>query len=241
MRVFDGFRVHEAYDDFTVPTLDEKHALILGSSWASSGNLIMKKSRYAFRRHFYQHAGFRYVISSANKDTRGANAVRSDDVLQNYELQYNSDFSKKISQIALKYSDKKTKALDLACGTARLSFELACEFEFVDGVDISARFISVGVELQGKEYVKFKDKILFSQGDARNLKPNFTSYDLVVFSNLKERYIEPSQFLADVKNRLNDDGILVIVDENKIFLDDEFEFLYQEMLQSYEVSVWRKK
>lgn len=43
IRPFDGFRVHEAYDDFTVPTFDEKHALILGSSWASSGNLIMKK------------------------------------------------------------------------------------------------------------------------------------------------------------------------------------------------------
>ena len=240
IRPFDGFRVHEAYDDFTVPTYDEKHALILGSSWASSGNLIMKKSRYAFRRHFYQHAGFRYVIS--NQENREQNSFKnSTDVLQNYELQYNSAFSKKCAGIALKYANKKTKALDLACGTGRISFELACEFDRVDGVDVSARFISVGVELQEKEYSKFKDKILFSQGDARNLKPIFNSYDLVVFTNLKERYIELSQFLVDVKNRLNKGGIFIMINENKITMDDDFEFLHCENIEDYEVSVWRKK
>jgi 5-histidylcysteine sulfoxide synthase len=53
IRAYEGFEVHEAYDDFSVPTFDDKHALILGSSWASSGNLIMKHSRYAFRKHFF--------------------------------------------------------------------------------------------------------------------------------------------------------------------------------------------
>jgi len=56
---FEGFETHPAYDDFSLPTFDGKHALIMGSSWASSGNLIMQHSRYAFRKHFFQHAGFR--------------------------------------------------------------------------------------------------------------------------------------------------------------------------------------
>jgi len=64
IRAFKGFEVHLAYDDFSVPTFDEKHALILGASWASSGNLMMQHSRYAFRKHFFQHAGFRYVLST---------------------------------------------------------------------------------------------------------------------------------------------------------------------------------
>ena len=52
IRGFKGFEVHPAYDDFSTPTFDEKHALILGSSWASSGNLIMKNSRYALENIF---------------------------------------------------------------------------------------------------------------------------------------------------------------------------------------------
>ncbi|WP_309498213.1 5-histidylcysteine sulfoxide synthase, partial [Sulfurovum sp.] len=68
MYPFDGFKVHPLYDDFTVPTFDGKHNLINGGSWISCGNLSTKKSRYGFRRHFYQHAGFRYIESNYEED-----------------------------------------------------------------------------------------------------------------------------------------------------------------------------
>jgi 5-histidylcysteine sulfoxide synthase len=58
---FEGFKIHEIYDDFSVPTFDTKHNVIKGGSWISTGNLISHTSRYAFRRHFFQHSGFRYV------------------------------------------------------------------------------------------------------------------------------------------------------------------------------------
>ncbi|MDX1295305.1 MAG: 5-histidylcysteine sulfoxide synthase, partial [Sulfurimonadaceae bacterium] len=58
---FEGFQPHPVYDDFSTPTFDGKHNLMKGGSWISTGNEIMKHSRYAFRRHFHQHAGFRYV------------------------------------------------------------------------------------------------------------------------------------------------------------------------------------
>ncbi len=64
---FDGFETHYIYDDFSTPTFDTKHNLIKGGSWISSGNEIMKESRYAFRRHFHQHAGFRYIVSKNSK------------------------------------------------------------------------------------------------------------------------------------------------------------------------------
>jgi 5-histidylcysteine sulfoxide synthase len=58
---FDGFKVHPVYDDFSTPTFDGAHNLIKGGSFISTGNESTKDARYAFRRHFYQHAGFRYV------------------------------------------------------------------------------------------------------------------------------------------------------------------------------------
>lgn len=61
---YTGFEVHPLYDDFSTPTFDGKHNLIKGGSWISSGNEAIKHSRYAFRRHFFQHAGFRYVTSA---------------------------------------------------------------------------------------------------------------------------------------------------------------------------------
>ena len=62
----DGFRGVQGaplYDDFSTPTFDGKHTLIKGGSWISTGNGRSKSSRYAFRRHFFQHAGFRYLVS----------------------------------------------------------------------------------------------------------------------------------------------------------------------------------
>jgi formylglycine-generating enzyme required for sulfatase activity len=61
MYPFTGFEVHPIYDDFTLPTFDDKHNMIKGGSWISTGNLALPHSRYAFRRHFFQHAGFRLV------------------------------------------------------------------------------------------------------------------------------------------------------------------------------------
>jgi len=60
---FTGFKIHPLYDDFSTPTFDDKHNLIKGGSWISTGNEITYHARYAFRRHFYQHAGFRMVES----------------------------------------------------------------------------------------------------------------------------------------------------------------------------------
>jgi 5-histidylcysteine sulfoxide synthase len=59
---FPGFEVHPIYDDFSTPTFDGKHTIFKGGSWISLGcNGATADSRYAFRRHFFQHAGIRYV------------------------------------------------------------------------------------------------------------------------------------------------------------------------------------
>jgi len=58
-----GFRTNKYYEDFSAPTFDGKHHLILGGSWVSTGNEASRFARYAFRSHFLQFAGFRCVRS----------------------------------------------------------------------------------------------------------------------------------------------------------------------------------
>lgn len=241
MHPFKGFRVHPAYDDFTVPTFDNKHAIILGSSWASSGNLIMKKSRYAFRKHFSQNAGFRYVVIQKNKEEKKMDIYETDELVSQYcEFQYGdthfgvANFAIECAKIASKFAKNKTKALDLGCATGRATYELAKEFNAVEGIDFSTRFVQVGSKLKEEGYIAFSSpeegsistnkkvqlselgyesltkKVSFWQGDACNLKENFNSYDLVMATNLIDRLYQPRLFLDSIDERLNEDGILVI-------------------------------
>lgn len=56
-----GFKVHPLYDDFSAPYFDDQHSMMAGGSWASTGTGASRYYRLWFRRHFYQHAGFRLV------------------------------------------------------------------------------------------------------------------------------------------------------------------------------------
>ncbi|XP_076463054.1 uncharacterized protein LOC143295308 [Babylonia areolata] len=61
----DNFDTHFLYDDFSSPCFDGKHNIILGGSWISTGDEASRFARFAFRRHFFQHAGFRVARSVA--------------------------------------------------------------------------------------------------------------------------------------------------------------------------------
>jgi 5-histidylcysteine sulfoxide synthase/putative 4-mercaptohistidine N1-methyltranferase len=152
---FEGFDVHTVYDDFTTPTFDERHNLMKGGSWISCGNETLREARYAFRRHFFQHAGFRYVVSEDIKPVPSSH-YETDKLLSEYaEFHYGDEyfgvpnFSKKLVEIAahlLADKPKKT-ALDLGCASGRATFELAHYFEQVTGIDFSARFVGQGTLL----------------------------------------------------------------------------------------------
>ncbi|RXQ94489.1 5-histidylcysteine sulfoxide synthase [Ancylomarina salipaludis] len=238
----DGFEIHPFYDDFSTPTFDARHNLIKGGSWISTGNLAIKDSRYAFRRHFFQHAGFRYIESEEELVIKD-DYYESDELVSQYcEFQYGQtyfgveNYSKaclKLLQEHLKTINKGA-ALDLGCATGRTSFELARYFDKVTGLDFSARFIRIGTQLkesgklnysrveEGKldtfQEVKlsdygldaFSEKVEFFQGDACNLKPFFTDYDLVIASNLIDRLYNPIKFLQDIHTRINTGGLLVL-------------------------------
>ncbi len=50
----------------------------------------------------------------------------------------------------------------------------------------------------------------FYQGDACNLKPILTGYDLILAANLIDRLYEPAKFLTMVHERLNKGGLLLL-------------------------------
>ena len=54
-----GYKPHEYYKDFSEPFFDEDHSMLLGGAWASTGTGASPYYRLWFRRHFFQHAGFR--------------------------------------------------------------------------------------------------------------------------------------------------------------------------------------
>ena len=243
---FDGFRVHPLYDDFTTPTFDGRHNLFKGGSWISAGNESRRSARYAFRRHFFQHAGFRYVVGeslSMSETPVHSSQYETDKLLSEYaEFHYGDthfgveNFPKALADLAIRAmgSRQARTALDLGCAAGRSTFELARHFDVVTGIDFSARFIGLGVQMQEQgrlrytfaeegELVSYHErsladlglddvcgKVAFFQGDACNMKLNFTGYDLILAANLIDRLYNPAKFLDHVHERLNPGGLLLI-------------------------------
>lgn len=167
---FDGFKVHPLYDDFTTPTFDGRHNIIKGGSWISTGNEALKSARYAFRRHFFQHAGFRYIVTDTPIE-HNTSHYESDKQLSEYaEFHYGDsyfgvpNFPKALSDFAnqsLKSKPRKT-ALDLGCATGRATFELAKHFDHVTGIDFSARFIGLALKLAQQGVLRYT---MVNEGD----------------------------------------------------------------------------
>ncbi|MEB3232190.1 MAG: 5-histidylcysteine sulfoxide synthase [Leptolyngbyaceae bacterium] len=54
-----GFQPHSLYEDYSQPFFDNRHYLMVGGSWASTGAYASAQCRNWFRPYFYQHVGFR--------------------------------------------------------------------------------------------------------------------------------------------------------------------------------------
>jgi putative 4-mercaptohistidine N1-methyltranferase len=147
-----------------------------------------------------------------------------------------ANFPKVLAELAIANMGNRParRALDLGCATGRATFELARHFDRVTGVDFSARFIGLGVNLAEQGVVRYtladegelvsyrerkladlglddvRYKVEFFQGDACNLKPQFIGYDLILAANLIDRLYSPAQFLAEIHQRLNVGGLLLI-------------------------------
>jgi 5-histidylcysteine sulfoxide synthase/putative 4-mercaptohistidine N1-methyltranferase len=169
---FKGFEIHPLYDDFSVPTFDGRHNLIKGGSWISTGNEALKSARYAFRRHFFQHAGFRTIVEEPGSEaaTEGARLYETDNLVTQYlEFHYGDaggarevlgvpNFPRACVAATLPHvpAERRRRCLDVGCSVGRSAFEFARHFAHVDAIDFSARFIQSGVRLQNGDEVLYE-------------------------------------------------------------------------------------
>ncbi len=187
---FDGFEVHPTYDDFSTPTFDGKHNLFKGGCWISTGNYAIKDARYAFRRHFFQYSGLRY-IEAGPLPTVEVNAYETDLMVARYiEFHYGQEIADLgvknfpvacVQRIAEQLDGRKTqRALDVGCAAGRSAFELAAHFDHVDAVDFSVRLIEAPSALQStgrQRYVCPDEGALKSYREV--LLKDFPGYDQV--------------------------------------------------------------
>ena len=234
---FDGFSVHPLYDDFSVPTFDDRHNLIKGGSWISTGNELIRASRYAFRRHFYQHAGFRYVESEESVETHSV-FYETDPQLS---LLCHAHFGEKennyyeaIARVCKGLEGEKNKALEIGCGAGRATFALASDYKMVHGVEFTARVVRLATNFKESGKLKYalkvegelccfeerdlsdfnidpaRQKVEFWQADPHNMKPYFDGYDLVLLNDALDTLYDPALFLKTIGTRMRTGAFLVI-------------------------------
>ena len=192
---YEGFAVHPVYDDFSTPTFDGQHNLFKGGSWISTGNEATIDARYAFRRHFIQHAGLRYVEAPKLPEPK-INVYESDQSVSQYiEFHYgDSHFDVPNFPVAciravqdyMKLTDDlpgHARALDLGCATGRSSFELAKHFDHVDAIDFSARLIEAPTHLQNSGAQRY---VIATEGELVDYKEVRLS-DLEDYEALKDK------------------------------------------------------
>nr|CCC89865.1 conserved hypothetical protein [Trypanosoma congolense IL3000] len=151
---YPGFQVHPFYDDFSMPTFDGMHACMKGGAWVSTGNEATRDARFAFRRHFFQYIGLRYVEGDlVSKEDHFLNVLGLDPAVDaNVDANYRPSFCDipngfagiadfVMNQFRCHAKTDPKRALDFACGAGRISFELTSMFDQVVGSDFSARFL----------------------------------------------------------------------------------------------------
>lgn len=156
------FEIHPYYTDFSTPCFDNEHQMILGGSFISTGDEASIWSRFHFRPHFFQHAGFR-VVQDIGMALKKGDKYDLDTVVDQYLLfHFGSDADQRDEAIANsvghptvgnliqrtvelvnEYTTGNSSVLDLGCAVGRQSFELARDFDKVIGLDYSDAFIDV--------------------------------------------------------------------------------------------------
>ncbi|CUG90380.1 formylglycine-generating sulfatase, putative [Bodo saltans] len=244
---YPGFAVHPYYDDFSMPTFDGRHYCMKGGAWVSTGNEATRDARFAFRRHFFQFIGIRYVDGSdVNETSHLRNVLGMDpevDAVTDFGFRASfgpvGNASETLAKTAAALFAKHAKvparrALDLACGAGRVSFELTETFETVIGSDLTARRLIPAFALRERGSASYsvvdengqrvaravdasafpwngtRERAYFYQADPANMHGHMSNFDLIVAWNVLERSYRPTAIPAHLLSRLNRGGMLII-------------------------------
>lgn len=227
---YDGFAPHDWYDDFSTPTFDAKHNLMKGGSWISTGNEIVATSRYAFRRHFIQHAGFRYVRSDKVVQAQTGKTIMDKELIElcTFDFETGVGVIEKALSVLRENNMPNESMMEIGCGGGGLTIRASNDFSKVVGIDISARIIGIGstlleygliyygnehreVSLASLQVPMARERVEFYQNDYYNLKPHFKGYSSIIVNNLHRSLILMRLEWEDILNRLNPNGKLAII------------------------------
>ncbi|MGD9969211.1 MAG: 5-histidylcysteine sulfoxide synthase [Sulfuricurvum sp.] len=228
---FEGFAPHPWYDDFSTPTFDNKHNLLKGGAWVSTGNEIVSASRYAFRRHFIQHAGFRYVEGGATRAQNEDKVIDDPEIARLCRIGYGDGetFVPEVFNALLPYLEGVREVLVLGCGAGALCMELGRNCDHVTGMDRSARIFLPAVELLDKGRLRYRigtetaevrlngadgaQNVSFYQGDWKNLKPHVKGYDLIVLDTLEALPSLETSDVSALMERIGGRGYLAVLSQ----------------------------
>jgi 5-histidylcysteine sulfoxide synthase/putative 4-mercaptohistidine N1-methyltranferase len=169
-RPLAGSRPHPFYEDFSVPCYDDKHFMIFGGSFISTGDQASIWARFHFRPHFFQHAGFRVARSTepsrSSSGGSGPALYESQDLVNRYMLMHWGTHEeilkdvpevsrpdvvhlpRKCAELVFEYASGFGRALDLGCAVGRAGFEMARRFSCVQGIDYSHEFVERANQLK---------------------------------------------------------------------------------------------
>lgn len=164
---FKGFEIDPLYEDYSSATFDGRHYIIKGGSFATIGNLSTKHARDAFRRHFYQFAGFRYVECPVEPAIPKVLLDENDQIVERFlKIHYQQNGSyvhhciRLIKQIC---ADKNQKFLNVGCSVGAMVLEMSKHFKKSYGTDFSARFFQMVSRILEKGMLEYKDISISTQ------------------------------------------------------------------------------
>lgn len=230
---YKGYRPHPLYDDFSLPTMDGRHITMRGGCWISTGNEATRDARFAFRRHFFQCIGIRVVEGVDVDESKLLTSVLGMDPLVDMAAQKaffapkgeaeKEHYGARVAALALAaYSDAQlckkkapARALELQCGAARITFELAKTVDDCIGTDFTARNLQAAYSMRERATAAYsvvanaitkerkgaiahgpdfsfndrREHACFYQSDPANLHAHLSDFDLIVgFDTLSHSY-----------------------------------------------------
>mmetsp|Transcript_50567 Transcript_50567/g.110681 ORF Transcript_50567/g.110681 Transcript_50567/m.110681 type:complete len:1056 (+) Transcript_50567:88-3255(+) len=190
--VFPGFRTHPLYDDFTTPTVDGMHGMILGGSWASTGaDGATRDSRYAFRKHFYQHAGLRYVAGPAVPEQVAVPYETDRSLCAQFRFHFDTNevtnevypvvLAERVAAGVAKAGGQLGRVLEVGCGPGRTALEIAGRFAPTE---------MVATDLTARAFEFTAQKLL--SGPSRLRWTNVTEGDHIAYREIRPAELGPA-------------------------------------------------
>jgi 5-histidylcysteine sulfoxide synthase/putative 4-mercaptohistidine N1-methyltranferase len=196
---YPGYRVHPVYDDFSMPTYDGRHFAMKGGAWISTGNEATRDARFAFRRHFFQMIGIRYIdgveidekVQSSGKlmNVLGMDPEVDLKVHESFEehplvgtttqLCYPRDCVRAALDVYKRHcpDGPHDRAMDIMCGAGRATFELTAAFSQAFGVEKSARPLQCAYALKERGEFSYSVVVEGNRRLARTVQRSNFSFD----------------------------------------------------------------